>query len=432
MNDLAPLKEQTPTAAFGYVPPNNPLWLATKKHVFIMAGTRAGKGINLILPHLLRYQGSVFALDPKGENAKTTGRRREQLNEKTHYLDPFGISGKPQSRYNPLSRFTEENMAVESMALAEALIMAEKRDHWTAGGQQLLAGLILHVYTSPNIPPEQKDLPYVRRLLLGDCKGTIRDMIDNEGGDGQVFMVGKSFFETDDKELSGIISTAQRQTEILDIPQIAACLSASGEGEEVDFKDYHHSTMSVFLCLSAPKFPVFNRWLRLVLTAAMNEMTDILDPPVLPVCFLLDELQTLGHVKIVENAIGLAAGYGVQIWSVFQDLGALKELYKSRWPSFIGNAGVRVVFNLGDNDSADYWSKFAGMREVEKISSQQDTYGITSGQSVSSMMHPLITPDELMLNYAKDKMLVFTEGMHPIESWRVPYFIDQSLNGLWD
>jgi type IV secretion system protein VirD4 len=143
-----------------------------------------------------------------------------------------------------------------------------------------------------------------------------------------------------------VISTAQRQTEILDIPQIAACLSASGDSEAVDFEDFHRSTMSVFLCLSAPKFPVFNRWLRLVLTAAMNEMTDRLDPPALPVCFLLDELQTLGHVQIVENAVGLAAGYGVQIWSVFQDLGALKELYKSRWPSFIGNAGVRVVFNL--------------------------------------------------------------------------------------
>lgn len=431
MNDLTQ-KEQTPTAVFGYVPGHSPLWLATKKHVFIMAGTRAGKGINLILPHLLRYEGSVFALDPKGENAQKTGRRRQQLNEKTHYLDPFAISGKPQSRYNPLSRFTEENMAAESMALADALMMPEKRDHWTAAGQQLLAGIILHVYTSPAIPPEKKDLPMVRRLLLGDCNGTLRDMIDSEAGDGLVFMVAKSFLEMEEKERSGVISTAQRQTEILDIPQIAACLAASGPGEEVDFEDYHRSTMSVFLCLSAPKFPVFNRWLRLVLTAAMNEMTDRLDPPPLPVCFLLDELQTLGHVQVVENAIGLAAGYGVQIWSVFQDLGALKELYKSRWPSFIGNAGVRVVFNLGDNDSADYWSKFAGLREVEKSSSQQDVYGISSGQSVSSILHPLIAPNELMFKYAKDKMLVFAEGMHPIESWRVPYFKDDSLAGLWD
>ena len=42
-------------------------------------------------------------------------------------------------------------------------------------------------------------------------------------------------------------------------------------------------TMSVFLCLSAPKFPVFNRWLRLVLTSALDEMTDTLNPPKLPV-----------------------------------------------------------------------------------------------------------------------------------------------------
>ena len=37
--------------------------------------------------------------------------------------------------------------------------------------------------------------------------------------------------------------------------------------------------MTVYLCLSAPKFPVFNRWLRLVLTSALDEMTDKLKPP---------------------------------------------------------------------------------------------------------------------------------------------------------
>jgi len=428
------MPEQTPSAVFGYVARDtNPLWLATKKHVFIMAGTRAGKGVNLILPHLLRYPGSVFALDPKGENAQKTGRQRQKLNERVHYLDPFGISGKPQARYNPLSRFTPKNMAAESMALAEALMMSEKHDHWTAGGQQLLAALILHVYTSPTIHKDNKDLPQVRQLLLGDCIKALYDMLESEAGDGLVFMMGKSFLDIEDRERSGIISTAQRQTEILDIPQIAACLSACGKGEALDFEDFHRSTMSVFLCLSAPKFPVFNRWLRLVLTAAMNAMTDRLQPPTLPVCFLLDELQTLGHVQVVENAIGLAAGYGVQIWSVFQDLGALKELYKNRWPSFIGNAGVRVVFNIGDNESAEYWSRFAGMRDVEKLSSQQDLYGINRSQSVSSTLQPLIPANELMLRYTSDKMLVFVEGMHPIEAYRIPYYDSRSgLDGLWD
>ena len=91
-------------------------------------------------------------------------------------------------------------------------------------------------------------------------------------------------------------------------------------------------------------------------------MTDSLDPPPLPVCFMLDELATLGHVAPIENAVGLAAGYGVQLVTVFQDVAQMRDLYKGRWASFIGNAGVRALFNLDDYETAEYWSKFTRRR----------------------------------------------------------------------
>ena len=289
-----------------------------------MASTRSGKGVTLIIPHLLRYQGSAFVLDPKGENAKRTARRRAALNDKVHVLDPFGISGRPQARFNPLSRFTPENMEAESKSLAAALFVVgdRERDHWTGAGQQLLAAIILYVYASPDIPKAHKDLPTVRRLLLGKLKETLQAMTRSEAADGLLHDLAASFLDTPEKEFGSIVSAAQRQTEILDNPYIVACLSATGKGEEVDFKAWHTGTMTVYLCLSAPKFPAFNRWLRLVLTSALDEMTDTLKPPKLPVCFMLDELATLGHLAPVENAVGLAAGYGIQLVTVFQDVGA--------------------------------------------------------------------------------------------------------------
>ena len=291
------------------------LRLHTEKHVLIMASTRSGKGVTLIVPHLLRYQGSAFVLDPKGENAKATGRQRAKLNHKVYCLDPFGISGKPQARFNPLARFTPRNMEAESKALAAALFVlgeGEKRDHWFSAGQQLLAAFILFVYLSPEIPTRKKDLPMVRRLLLGSLKPTLEAMQEMDDADGLLHDLAHSFLMTPEKEFGSIVSVAQRQTDILDNPAMIACLSASGHSEEVDFAQWHRGTMTVYLCLSAPKFPVFNRWLRLVLTSALDEMTDTLNPPPLPVCFMLDELATLGHVQPVENAIGLAAGYGVR------------------------------------------------------------------------------------------------------------------------
>jgi type IV secretion system protein VirD4 len=421
--------------AFGHwIEEKSPFILNTEKHVLVMASTRSGKGVSLIIPHLLRYPGSAFVLDPKGENAKATARARANLNDRVHFLDPFGITGLPQSRFNPLSRFTAENMEAESRALAAAMfvVSARGRDHWSDSGQQLLAAFILYVYASPDIPRTRKDLPTVRRLLLGRTEKTLEDMIKTDIADGMLANLANSFLETPQNELGSIISTAQRQTEILDNPYLQACLAADGAGPEIDFNDWRRGTMSVFLCLSAPKFPTFNRWLRLVLTSALDTMTETLNPPREPVCFALDELATLGHLQVVENAIGLAAGYGIQIVSVFQDVAQMRDLYQGRWASFVGNAGVRALFSLDDYETADYWSKFLGGRLVETHSHSEDLYGYSKGENIGEAMRPLLTAEQLMLQFASDKILVLAQGQHPIMTARVPYFQDASLVGRWD
>jgi type IV secretion system protein VirD4 len=426
----ATMEDMKRGSVYGYIG-CSPLWLQTEKHILIQASTRSGKGVTILIPYLLRYFGSAFVLDPKGENARATGRWRGVLNREVHYLDPFGISGKPQSRFNPLSRFTPQNMEAESKALAAALVLGE-RDHWTASAQQLLAAVILYVFVAPDIPAEKKDLVTVRRLLLGAMKMTLASMAKSDAADGLLSSLAQSFIDTPEREFGSILSTAQRETEILDNPYIAACLSAAGGGEEVDFSAWHRGTMTVYLCLSAPKFPVFSRWLRLVLTSALDEMTDTLRPPPLPVCFMLDELATLGHLAVVENAVGLAAGYGVQLVTVFQDVAQMRDLYKGRWASFIGNAGIRVLFNLDDFETAEYWSKFIGGRLVESVNLSQDIYGITQGQSRSEVVRPLLTPDEIMLQFAAGKMLVLKQGARPIIADRVPYYVDPGLSGWWD
>ena len=418
----------------------NTLMLKTEKHVLIMASTRSGKGVSLIIPHLLRYQGSVFCLDPKGENARASGRQRARLNRQVHYLDPFGISGKPQSRYNPLSRFTPDNMEAESKALAAAMFVVPERqrgDHFTTAGQQLLATFILYVYADPKIDRKNKDLPAVRRALLGNAKQSLEAMKEMfDVADGVLVALARSFLDTPEKEFGSILSTAQRQTEILDNPYIAACLSASGSGPEVDFKAWHRDTMTVYLCLSAPKFPVFNRWLRLVLVSALDEMTDTIDPPTLPVCFMLDELATLGHLEPVENAIGLAAGYGIQLVTVFQDVAQMRDLYQGRWASIIGNSGVRALFNLDDVETAEYWSKTLGGRAYESSSHKVDPYGLRSDERVGENDKPLLSPEKLMYTFASGQMLILAQGAHPIVTDRKPYF-DDPVFGLppqtvWD
>ena len=50
------------------------------RHILTVAGSRGGKGVSLINPVLLTYEGSAICIDPKGELARVTAApRRKRL-----------------------------------------------------------------------------------------------------------------------------------------------------------------------------------------------------------------------------------------------------------------------------------------------------------------------------------------------------------------
>lgn len=70
-----------------------PLFYSGKAHLLTVAPARQGKGINVVIPNLLHFQGSVFVTDPKGELAAVTAAHRaERLGQKVYVLNPWGIA----------------------------------------------------------------------------------------------------------------------------------------------------------------------------------------------------------------------------------------------------------------------------------------------------------------------------------------------------
>ncbi|RDE07829.1 type IV secretory system conjugative DNA transfer family protein [Pelagibacterium lacus] len=49
---------------------------ADDRHALVVSGTRSGKGTSIIVPNLILWPGSAVVIDPKGENATVTARRR--------------------------------------------------------------------------------------------------------------------------------------------------------------------------------------------------------------------------------------------------------------------------------------------------------------------------------------------------------------------
>ena len=65
----------------------------------------------------------MVCIDPKGENARVTARARASKGL-VWCLDPFGVSGRPAARYNPLAQLdpASPDLAEDAQTIADALV----------------------------------------------------------------------------------------------------------------------------------------------------------------------------------------------------------------------------------------------------------------------------------------------------------------------
>jgi len=415
------------------------LRLSTDRHLLTMAPTRSGKGVSAIIPNLLTYPGAVLVIDPKGENAAVTARRRRAMGQAVHVLDPWNIAGQPAATFNPLDRLdpASPDLGDDAALIADALVHAPSGDgetHWTEEARGLLAGLVLHVATSA--PPWQRHLAQVRALLTlppAEFTALIATMAASEAAGGLVARAANALAQKSDRERSGVISSAQANTRFLDSPRLAAAVSSSSFALE----DLKRRPMSLYLVLPAKRLRTHGRWLRLMVAMTLDMMAGDIAPPRHPLLFVLDEFAALGHLGTIETAMGLMAGFGVQLWPIVQDLAQLRDLYPARWASFIANAGIVQVFGVNEPGTAEYLSKMLGLRTItvrgDSASRSYNPQGEGRGGSeqFSRIARPLLMPDELRRLPAAQQVLLL-HGTRPVLSERVLYYADPAFKGLFD
>ena len=124
------------------------------EHILAFAPTRSGKGVSLVIPTLLSWQGSCIVNDIKGENWDITAGFREKAGQTCLRFAPVEMDRTKRGvRFNPLAeiRVNTERDVSDAQNLAEMLCQkprsnaAEDDDYFRDGAISLLTGLILHV-----------------------------------------------------------------------------------------------------------------------------------------------------------------------------------------------------------------------------------------------------------------------------------------------
>jgi type IV secretion system protein VirD4 len=409
------------------------------RHLLTVAPTRSGKGTTQIIPNLLTYEGSMLVIDPKGENALITAKRRQEIGQEVHIVDPWGIvgvEGIETSAFNPLDWLDKRapDITENSMILADALVVGGNHSDsfWEEEAKALLQGLLLYVASS-------KDEDGQRHL------GRVRDILVSSGPEQQdvfqkmaksahhiISSTGHRCIQKDEKLLSNVIASAQAQTHFLDSERLRSNLMTSS----FKFEDLKAKPMTIYLVLPADRLNTFGRWLRLLVQQAVTvNARDITTKPKKPVLFILDEFAALGRLSMIEQAYGLMAGFGLQLWCIIQDFNQLERIYDKGWQSFIANAGMINYFGSSDKQTAEYFSSLCGDTTVWNFSSA--LANVVSGQSSSSTEtdtrsasnRKLAYPDELMRLHG-DTQIAFIDNMHPLRAQKVAWFENIDLKQL--
>lgn len=421
------------------------------RHLLTIAPTRTGKGVSAIIPNLLTYPGSALVIDPKGENARLTAARRGPghgsspgLGQAVHVLDPWGITGLPVSSFNPLDWLISDidNATENAMILAESLVPHRdtKADpFWDDEARALLVGLLLHVAFDED-DANNATLGRVREILVSgdeDLAHVLAAML--QSAHPVVRSTAARTIGKEEKLRSNVLSSAQSHTHFLDSPAVAESLRVSS----FSFEELKRSPTTVYLVLPADRLTPFGRWLRLLVQQALTVCArDITRKPAMPVLFLLDEMAALGRLSMVEQAFGLMAGFGMQLWGIVQDASQLKRIYDDGWETFIGNAGVIQYFGSRDQRTAEYFSKLCGVTTVEKLSlantistvfSALKREATSTSESTTTTrdvaQRQLAYPDELMVMKPNDALLL-VENLNPIRAQKLRWFEDPERRGL--
>lgn len=259
-----------------------------KAHLLTVAPARTGKGISAVTPNLLHWQGSVFVTDPKGELAGMTARHRaENFGQKVCILNPWGLHGLPQHRFNPLSVLVDlysdetlrRSLTGEVRDLALQLVPEPESDakncFFREGARKLLRALMLHLATRDQ--PDRCTLPELWRILQSTARmeAALADMAMSAALDGVVADLAEDVARLMTHNAEQFGDFREGAVQAVDIFEPAGWLAESVSASDFSFEELKSGATTIYLVVPQDEIKPYGAWLGLLAKQAI----DAVGPP---------------------------------------------------------------------------------------------------------------------------------------------------------
>jgi type IV secretion system protein VirD4 len=357
-------------------------------------------------------------------------------------LNPFNVLGLGSSGFNPIAALeTNDDFCDDALELAEAIIRIEGSEpHWSQAAQELVAALIMYVrLVMPNVgsfadvrdllgrddagirilvkggsdidpkryqewlktPEEERDPSYAppvehRGKLY---PGMIAAAIIHDWPELENKITRFGAISAADREMHSVFSTALTQTRWLDSRPVRRDLAKN----PIDFSILKDRPVTIYLILPARRLATHSSWLRLAIASVVQKLMKDTRKANTPFLLMLDEYYAIAEgdsFPYLSRLMPVMRGFGLKMWTVWQDMSQMDALYERAFETFLSNAGVVQCFAPQDVRTAEYLSQRLGqtMRQLITTSeSRQPNPGAPMGMAVSYGLNQSLLQLPLML-----------------------------------
>jgi type IV secretion system protein VirD4 len=362
----------------GQAEPSGLLLAAEARHsVCVLGPTGSGKTVSVVVPTLLDWTGPAIVTSVKADVLDATESVRRGRGP-VFVFDPTNSTGRTCSTWSPLSSCTTwagaSQMAGWLTEAAGVGIGGDAERFWTPLARKLLGPLLFAAGTGG------LGMADVVRWVDTQAEAEVRELLDALGVDeaSNAFTASRM---RPGNTLGSVYATAEAVLDVYTDPQAAA----SADGCEIDPAALLDGNGTLFLVApahaQAKLRPLFEALIMSVVREAQNraQLGSPVDPGLL---LLLDEAGNVAPLRDLPAIASTGRGQGIQLVSVWQDLGQIKDRYGRLANTVLTNhRGLVALSGISDLDTLDRLSRLLGDTEVDRVSTTAQAGG---GQSRST------------------------------------------------
>jgi type IV secretion system protein VirD4 len=394
-----------------------------RQSVIVLGPTQSHKTSGFAIPAIVEWAGPVVATSVKTDLIHNTRKARQRRGD-TWVYDPTGSTRLSPARWSPLALSTDWHGAQRTASwLASATRSGgglADGDFWYQAAAKLLAPLLFAAATS------QRTIADVVRWVNTQEEGEVTEALKATGVQAALDAVTASF-KREGRQRSSVHTTAETVLAAYEDPAVAA--SAAGcDIVPSRFLDGGAHTLYVV----APSHeqrrlrPLFETLLHTVISHAFEQASSRGRPLEPSLLVVLDEAANIAPLRDLDSLASTAAGHGIQLVSVFQDLAQISDRYGERAQTVVNNHRAKIVLSgISDTQTLEYASRLLGDEEVLQSSVTRGAQG--SRSTTQSVGLRSLAPANVLRGIKPGEGILVYGHFPPARLRLRPWFADKQL-----